>query len=339
IKTNTRIETLTEGGWNKWSREVKMNLRAQGAWKYVTGTVVEPKEDTAQLLWTDINDKIVGALGAIVDTSLQRELDPIVNAKEAWDKLKEKTQAKGIIAKLEWMQITIRAQFSEDVPFITTINEIRDTITEIHKPIAPTKDEWVTVLLLNALNSPNYNWLRKNLISFLTNSTITLSVEDIIQRIEIEARENRQHNDENIMAAQSKPNPNKARPKCTLCKRTGHIQERCWEKGGGAEGNAPDWWKKGMEIQKKRKEKAYIAESDDSGSESAAIFMEAEGGPILINENNVEVVSATWEEPSINSEKPYNLDSAATSHCSPVKTDFTDYEPIPPKPVKGVNGA
>ncbi|HEV7737051.1 MAG TPA: hypothetical protein VGO47_06720 [Chlamydiales bacterium] len=37
IKINTRIEKLSEGGWNKWSREVKMNLRAQGAWKYVTG--------------------------------------------------------------------------------------------------------------------------------------------------------------------------------------------------------------------------------------------------------------------------------------------------------------
>ncbi|HEV7736039.1 MAG TPA: DDE-type integrase/transposase/recombinase, partial [Chlamydiales bacterium] len=294
----------------------------------------------------DINDKIVGALGAIVDMSLQRGLNTITIAKTAWDKLKEKTQAKGIFGKLEQMQIAIKAQFNEDVPFINTINEIRDAILEIHEPNAPTKDEWVTVLLLNALNSPNYDWLRKNLISFLTNSKITLSVEDIIQRIEIEAHENRQNNDENLMATQSRPNSSKPRPKCTLCKRTGHMCERCWEKGGGAEGKAPEWWIKGKEIQKKRKEKAYIAESEDSGSESAAIFVEVTSKPCEIrntprlnNKNDIEIVSATWEEPSVNGEKPYNLDTAATSHCSPVKTDFVEYEPIDPKPVKGVNGA
>jgi hypothetical protein len=48
IKFNKSIEKLREGGWNKWSREVKMNLRAKGAWKYVTGTIVEPKDETAK---------------------------------------------------------------------------------------------------------------------------------------------------------------------------------------------------------------------------------------------------------------------------------------------------
>ncbi|HEV7737688.1 MAG TPA: hypothetical protein VGO47_10005, partial [Chlamydiales bacterium] len=112
IKTNNKIEKLREGGWNRWSREVKMSLRAQGAWKYVTGTAIEPKDATAKELWSDINDKIVGAIGAIVDVSLQRELDSITNAKTAWEKLKEKTRAKGIMGKLEQMQIAIRSQFN-----------------------------------------------------------------------------------------------------------------------------------------------------------------------------------------------------------------------------------
>ncbi|HEV7737689.1 MAG TPA: reverse transcriptase domain-containing protein, partial [Chlamydiales bacterium] len=273
---------------------------------------------------------------------LQRELDSITNAKTAWEKLKEKTRAKGIMGKLEQMQIAIRSQFNDDVPFSTTINEIRDAIADIHEPTAPTMDEWTTVLLLNALNTPNYDWLRKNLISFLTNSKLTLSVEDIIQRIEVEAHENRQsYVDENLMAAQLKRAPNKQRPRCTLCKRSGHIREKCWEKGGGAENNAPEWWRKGQESWKKKKEKAYIADSDESASESAAIFIEPAKDKYHTDahDNVVEIVSATWEEKTVNGEKPFNLDTAATSHCSPVIADFIDFTPIEPKPVKGVNGA
>ncbi|HEV7735828.1 MAG TPA: DDE-type integrase/transposase/recombinase [Chlamydiales bacterium] len=124
------------------------------------------------------------------------------------------------------------------------------------------------------------------------------------------------------------------------------MRERCWERGGGAEGKAPEWWTKGKETQKKRKEKAYVAESENSGSESAAIFIEVPSKPSKIkytppvnNKDKIEMVSATWEEQSVNGEKTYNLDSAATSHCSPIKTDFIKYELIDPKPVKGVNSA
>ncbi|HEV7735755.1 MAG TPA: hypothetical protein VGO47_00040, partial [Chlamydiales bacterium] len=190
-------------------------------------------------------------------------------------------------------------------------------IDDMPQPEVPTKDEWTTVLLLNALNTPNYSWLRKKLISFLTNSKLTLTVEDIVQRIEIEAQENRRSNvDENLMAAQSNRAQNKQRPKCSLCKRTGHIREKCWEKGGGAENNAPKWWKKGQENWRKKKEKAYAADSDESGSESAAIFVETTKAEHLTNipDEGVEIVSVSWEEKTLNGEKPFNLDTAATSN-------------------------
>ena len=29
----------------------------------------------------------------------------------------------------------------------------------------------------------------------------------------------------------------------TNCKRTGHVKETCFVKGGGQENNIPDWWK------------------------------------------------------------------------------------------------
>ncbi|KAJ3833039.1 hypothetical protein F5878DRAFT_501825, partial [Lentinula raphanica] len=31
--------------------------------------------------------------------------------------------------------------------------------------------------------------------------------------------------------------------KCTNCKRTGHLAEECFRRGGGREGQYPSWWK------------------------------------------------------------------------------------------------
>jgi len=31
--------------------------------------------------------------------------------------------------------------------------------------------------------------------------------------------------------------------KCDNCNRTGHMKARCWEKGGGLEGQCPEWFK------------------------------------------------------------------------------------------------
>ena len=41
------------------------------------------------------------------------------------------------------------------------------------------------------------------------------------------------------------------------CGRKGHTKDQCWEKGGGKEGQAPDWWKK----KKGNKPSANVAEN------------------------------------------------------------------------------
>jgi hypothetical protein len=170
IKFSNKIEKLREGNWTKWSREVKMSLRAQKAWKYVVGEVPEPKDREEKREWNEINDQIVGALGTIVDEPLQHAIDEITNAKTAWEKLKEKTQAKGLVGKLENMQTAIKTRFSQDTSFSKTIMQIRDSIDVVFDPTPPTKDEWLTILLMNALSEGEFEWLRKILLSFLTTS-------------------------------------------------------------------------------------------------------------------------------------------------------------------------
>ncbi|KIJ34438.1 hypothetical protein M422DRAFT_51994 [Sphaerobolus stellatus SS14] len=120
IKFSSKLEKLTDGNWIKWSREVRMALRAQRAYKC-----------SSENTWLEVNDQIVGALGTIVDEPFQRELDSIINAKKAWDKLREKTQPKGLISKLENMQVAIKNRFSLGTPVSSTIIEIRDSLSAV----------------------------------------------------------------------------------------------------------------------------------------------------------------------------------------------------------------
>jgi hypothetical protein len=106
-----------------------MTLRAQKAWKYVVGTIPEPKDRTAKKTeWLEAHDLIIGAMGTIVEAHLQHELENITSVKLAWEKLKEKTHLKGMIAKLESMTLAIRNRIDSTVPASMTITEIKDAL-------------------------------------------------------------------------------------------------------------------------------------------------------------------------------------------------------------------
>ncbi|KAF8576309.1 hypothetical protein K439DRAFT_1622939 [Ramaria rubella] len=142
-----------------------------------------PTDVKLQADWKEINDQIVGALGTIVDPPLQHELMSIMDALSAWKKLKEKTQSTGIIAKLENMQAAIRAHFLADTPFSVTIANICDWLAEIFDPNPPKQEEWLIILLLNTLSDSEFDWLRKDLLSFMTNSKVQLTFQDVIERL------------------------------------------------------------------------------------------------------------------------------------------------------------
>jgi hypothetical protein len=127
------------------------------------------------------------------------------------------------------------------------IVKIKDSLTTVFKGKEPTKEEWLIVLLLNALSDSNYDWLHKALLGFMTNSKVQMMSSNIIKRIEAEHQE-RTRAPDTAMAAKLKHSL-KSKPKavCTICKRQGHSAEKCWDKGGRCEGEALDWWKKVQE--------------------------------------------------------------------------------------------
>ncbi|KAF8581420.1 hypothetical protein K439DRAFT_1619074 [Ramaria rubella] len=109
---------------------------AQKVWKYIDPNTPIPTDKDEKTKWYEIHDQLVGALGTIVDPSLQHELDSIMEASKAWSKLKEKTHSHSIIAKFESILTAIRTRFSADIPFSKTITEIRDIVAAIFEGTA-----------------------------------------------------------------------------------------------------------------------------------------------------------------------------------------------------------
>jgi len=89
---------------------------------------------------------------------------------------------------------------------------------------------------------------------------------------------------------------NRAVLKCNNCSKTGHTKARCWAKGGGQEGQYPEWFK---------------GRKDQRASNSVHTITET---PIV------------WACGSNSKPDVWFADSAATVHVSPHRKDFTNYQ-------------
>jgi hypothetical protein len=118
------------------------------------------------------------------------------------------------------------------------ISDIRDLLTTISEGEAPTREEWSIVLMLNALNRTDFDWLRKNLITQFLNAKTKPLEKEVIEAINLAGYDNSKHIEH---AHAFKPSLGTKKPKCKICNSSCHLFEGCWAKGGGAEGQAPDW--------------------------------------------------------------------------------------------------
>jgi gag-polypeptide of LTR copia-type len=199
------VGVLKAGKWQIWSSECKAALRSQGLWSYIEGlNSKKPADPKALPIWSDTNDRIVGALCQIVDYPLWRGIEDFTTAREAWNFLKSKTYQHGIISKMNTLQAAVRIRFTSHNSFDSTINELKDQLAIIYDQKPPSKDEWLIVLLLQTLSDGEFEWIRKNLIGFMTTSTTSLTSADIIARLEAEFQDlDNKKTQETILAART----------------------------------------------------------------------------------------------------------------------------------------
>src|SRR6266481_4906809 len=136
----------------------------------------------------------------------------------------------------------------------------------------PAAIAWSMLLLLNALDDTNYEWLRLSLVSQFVNSKTTPSEKDILEAIHFAGRERQRKTAEQAHVAKiSKDVPQGKKQKCTNpnCKSMKHTIKNCWYEGGSAVDKAPEWWKLCQAANKKSGQKSTQAnvatESEKTG--------------------------------------------------------------------------
>ena len=87
------------GNANPYSRATASGYR------YIKGTNSTKPADAAKVSdWVETNDHIVGTLCQVVNNSLAQGIENLMNAHDAWERLKSKTYQSGIISKFNTLQ-------------------------------------------------------------------------------------------------------------------------------------------------------------------------------------------------------------------------------------------
>jgi hypothetical protein len=189
-----------------------------------------------------------------------------MTAANAWLLLKKRMRQDGMVAKLNTMRAAITTKFSPTMPANATIGEIRDLLASIFEGGDPTREEWSIILMLNALDSTDLDWLRKNLITRFTNKTSKPTEKEVVEAINLTGYDRHQVERANAFKTQKEPGA-KSKTKCLNCGNTRHSFNGCWAKGGGSAGKAPDWWKE-MQKSKDRKPKKKSGEKANAAKDS-----------------------------------------------------------------------
>jgi len=135
---------------------------------------------------------------------------------------------------------------------------------------------------------------------------------------------------------------------CTNCKLRGHVKDKCFAKGGGQEHNTPDWWKEKLAKEKGKdsvKESANAASRDSEKGDNYA-FLTIHPADLTSDDRNDEdtnialVVTSRHDHQAhgVSTSASIILDSGTSSHFSPDRTKFLDYEEIEPEPIKAADG-
>ena len=153
------------------------------------------------------------------------------------------------------------------------------------------------------------------------------------------------------MASTSKPKEGKGKWKdkyksqkndvlCTNtpnCGRCGHTKDKCWEKGGGKEGQAPDWWKKS----KDKKASANSAEAKtDEKDEPENYAMLAFTIPIPNDQTALVCTSDFRDEAhAASNQSGIIIDSGASCHFSLDHPKFLNFkEFVNKEPIRAADG-
>ena len=134
--------------------------------------------------------------------------------------------------------------------------------------------------------------------------------------------------DNAVMAANKEKGKSKSRSDkyCNNCKKKGHTKENCFVKGGGKEGEAPDWWKKKFG---KDESKCTAANAVEKEEENFAF--------LTYTKNFTLVITSDFQEEALATHGTI-IDCGASNHFSPEREKFLNYRELSPIPIRAADG-
>ena len=132
--------------------------------------------------------------------------------------------------------------------------------------------------------------------------------------------------------------------KCTNCKLNGHTNDNCFAKEGGKEHEALDWWKLKQEAKSKepKKETANAATASLSKRENHAYVTVGPTDFVPIDDEDFASLIITsghnHKAYGVSSSTDLIVDCGTSSHFSPDKFKFVNFEAISPELIRAADG-
>jgi hypothetical protein len=295
------IEKLDGSNFHAWKFKMRMVLEDKDLWDIVDGSEERPAGDAGKL-WDKRARKALATIALSLKDSELVHVRQCKDPKEAWMKLSEVYETKGLANRLFLRRKFFTAQFLDGDSMQSHINKVNTMAEQLEAIGAPVSSDDIAMTLLCSLPE-SYD----NLIVALESRADDLTVEFVTARLlQEEARRkesgsqkadaaffSKTARNKNYRAKSIRPKRDKSKDKCNYCGKVGHWAEDCYKRLA------------------KEQDGQHRA---NKASDSVDLFVAAN------------VANAK-------SKDDWFIDSGATQHLSCNRDWFVDYERIQPSKV------
>ena len=306
----TTLEALTGQNWNVWSATITAILQLNEVDSILAYDMVPTGVDADD--WASIQKKTKAYLclycAADVHSTVASEID-FPTFKHKFDRLRETYGGVSSTAIFNlWIELTL-ARLDDQSPLAPQLARLNEARVKLANANMGVSDIQYSLILLNALPK-SYEVVASTLLAL--GPATSLKYSKITARIlNEEGRKSGPSASLNLASAPVKTGKKKNKDHsnliCHYCKNKGHIQPNCRKK-------------KKDEAEKKKREEDSNAESSKKAANSH-VLIPTTASIEEVNESEMDFALYTAER------ERWMMDSGATHHMSPFKSDFTDYAP------------